>query len=36
VTLQIVTPPATTPEVEALYRQMAEVAPFNPREDLGV
>jgi curved DNA-binding protein len=36
VTLQIVAPPATTPEIEALYRQMAEAIPLDPRVDLGV
>jgi curved DNA-binding protein len=31
VTLQIVAPPASNPEAEALYRQMAETMPMNPR-----
>lgn len=36
VTLQIVAPPATSPEAEEVYRQMAEAMPFNPRANLGV
>ena len=36
VTLQIVTPPATTPETEEVYRQMAQAMPFNPRAHLAV
>jgi curved DNA-binding protein len=36
VTLQIVAPPATTPEAEQLYRQLADAVPFNPRASLGV
>ncbi|MBN1237096.1 MAG: DnaJ domain-containing protein [Gammaproteobacteria bacterium] len=35
VTLQIVAPAATTPEAEALYRQMADAMPMNPRERFG-
>ena len=33
VTLEIVTPPADTPEAESLYRKMAESMPFDPRPD---
>jgi curved DNA-binding protein len=36
VTLHIVLPPATSPEAEALYRQMAEKMPMNPRSGLEV
>ena len=36
VVLKIVTPPADRPEAEALYRQMAETLPMNPRETMGV
>jgi curved DNA-binding protein len=35
VTLQVVTPPATSPEAEALYRQMAETMPMDPRDRFG-
>jgi curved DNA-binding protein len=35
VVLKIVTPPADGPEAEALYRQMAETLPMNPREAMG-
>ena len=34
VLLQIVTPPADSDEIRALYEQMAEQIPFNPREHL--
>lgn len=33
VTLEIVTPPADSPEAESLYRKMAETMPFDPRPD---
>ena len=33
VTLEIVTPPADTPEAESLYRQMADSMGFDPRPD---
>ena len=33
VTLEIVTPPADTPEAESLYRKMAETMSFDPRPD---
>ena len=33
VTLEIVTPPADTPEAESLYRKMAEMMRFDPRPD---
>ena len=33
VTLEIVTPPADTPEAESLYRKMAESMRFDPRPD---
>ena len=33
VTLEIVVPPADTPEVESLYRKMSEAMSFNPRPD---
>lgn len=35
VTLQVVVPPASSPEAEALYRRMAETLPMNPRERFG-
>lgn len=35
VVLKIVTPPADRPEAEALYRQMAETLPMNPRDAMG-
>jgi curved DNA-binding protein len=35
VTLQIAVPPAETDAHKALYRQMAEAMPFNPRRHLG-
>ena len=34
VVLQIMTPPADTPEAKQLYQQMAEELNFNPREAL--
>jgi len=34
VVLQIMTPPADTPEAKQLYQQMAEELNFNPRETL--
>jgi curved DNA-binding protein len=34
VILQIMTPPADTPEAQQLYQQMAEELNFNPREAL--
>lgn len=34
-TLQIMTPKASTPAAQALYQQMAEQLPFNPREKMG-
>ena len=34
VALEIVVPPADTPEAEALYRKMAEAMDFDPRADL--
>lgn len=34
--LQIVTPPANTPDEKALYQKMAETFHFNPRMSLGV
>jgi curved DNA-binding protein len=36
VVLKIVTPPAEDPKAEALYRQMADALPMNPREAMGV
>ena len=33
VTLEIVAPPADSPEAESLYRKMAETMPFDPRPD---
>lgn len=36
VELQIVTPKATTEEDRELYKRMAELMPFNPRESMGV
>jgi len=36
VTLQIVAPPATTPEAEALYRRLAEEIPIDPRARFGL
>jgi len=36
VVLQIALPPASTPEMQRLYREMAERVPFNPRQRLGV
>ena len=33
VTLEIVAPPADSPEAESLYRKMAESMPFDPRPD---
>jgi curved DNA-binding protein len=36
VELQIVAPPATTPEAERLYRQLGDALSFNPRSNLGV
>jgi curved DNA-binding protein len=36
VTLSVVTPPATTAEAEAFYREMALKLAFNPREGMGV
>ncbi len=36
IVLQVVTPPATTPEAKELYEQMAEKIEFNPREKLGI
>lgn len=36
VILQVVTPPAESQEAKALYQQMAEKIPFNPRAKLGV
>lgn len=36
VLLKIITPPASTPAATELYQKMAEVMPFNPRENLGV
>lgn len=35
VLLKIITPPATTEAAKNLYQQMAQVMPFNPRENLG-
>jgi curved DNA-binding protein len=35
VLLKIITPPATTDESKELYKKMAEVMPFNPREKMG-
>jgi curved DNA-binding protein len=35
VLLKIITPPATTEQAKALYRQMAETMPFNPRAQSG-
>ncbi len=34
--LKIITPPATSAEATELYKKMAEVMPFNPRNNLGV
>ena len=34
ITLEIVTPPADTPEAESLYREMAQSMRFDPRADL--
>jgi curved DNA-binding protein len=36
VTLEIVTPPATTESAKEVYRQMAERLNFNPRAEMGV
>ena len=36
VLLKIITPPATTDAAKELYKKMAEVMPFNPREKMGV
>ncbi|HEX7082353.1 MAG TPA: DnaJ C-terminal domain-containing protein [Gammaproteobacteria bacterium] len=36
VTLEIVAPPATTPEAEALYRRLAAEIPTNPRARFGL
>ncbi len=36
VLLKIITPAATTDSAKELYKKMAEVMPFNPREKLGV
>ena len=36
VLLKIITPPATTEAAKELYKKMAEVMPFNPREKIGV
>lgn len=36
VLLKISTPPATSDEAKELYKKMAEVMPFNPRESMGV
>ena len=36
VVIQIVLPPAKSPEAEKVYRDMAEALAFNPRADLGV
>lgn len=36
VLLKIITPPATTETEKELYKKMAEVMPFNPREKMGV
>lgn len=36
ITLQVVTPRADTPELEALYRRFAEAVTTNPRSHLGV
>ncbi|MDE0457227.1 MAG: DnaJ domain-containing protein [Chromatiales bacterium] len=33
VTLEVVAPPADSPEAESLYRKMAETMPFDPRPD---
>jgi curved DNA-binding protein len=36
VTLQVVAPPASTPQARAAYEALAEAVPFNPRASLGV
>lgn len=36
VLLKIITPPPTTEAAKELYKKMAEVMPFNPREKMGV
>jgi curved DNA-binding protein len=36
VLLKIITPPPTTEAAKELYKKMAEVMPFNPREQMGV
>lgn len=36
VLLKISTPPAKTDEAKNLYKKMAEIMPFNPRESMGV
>ena len=36
VLLKIITPAATSDTAKELYKQMAEVMPFNPREHMGV
>ncbi|HAT8179645.1 TPA: DnaJ domain-containing protein [Legionella pneumophila] len=36
VLLKIITPPAQTEEAKALYKKMAEVMPYNPRQTMGV
>lgn len=36
VLLKIITPPATTEAATELYRKMAEIMPFNPRDAMGV
>ncbi len=35
VRLKIVTPPASTPELESLYRQLAQASSFEPRRSMG-
>lgn len=36
VLLKIITPPAATEVAKELYKKMAEIMPFNPREQMGV
>lgn len=35
VLLKIITPPATTEAAKELYKKMAEIMPFNPRDNMG-
>ena len=35
VLLKIITPPPTTEDAKELYKKMAQVMPFNPRDKMG-